>query len=134
MTKTVLRALSGAVVIAGACVAGGFTATEAQAQYYYPQAQPYYYGQPQVYVPPRVARKQAQQERRFIEKFGYQQPQPRYYRQRQQPYTYDQPRGYRQPGYGYGRGGYGGGGYGGAYGGGYIAPSPGYGTSSPGDR
>jgi hypothetical protein len=128
MTKIISRILSGAFVIAGACIAGGLTATEAQAQYYYPQAQPYY-GQPQVYVPPRVARKQAQQERRFIEKFGYQQPQPRYYRQRQQPYYYEQPRGYRQPGYGYGRGG-----YGGAYGGGYIAPAPGFGTSSAGDR
>jgi hypothetical protein len=61
-----------------------------QTYYYYQpsHAQPYvrhhyqpygYYQQPYGYVDPRIARKQAQQRRRFIEKYGYVQPQPHVY-------------------------------------------------------
>jgi hypothetical protein len=98
-TTTGLRAWLGAAVILGA--AG--LSTEAGAQYYYyPQPQPQYryYQQPQVYVPPRVARKQAQQQRRFIEKYGYQNPQQGYYYQRPQQQYYG-PRYEYGPGYRY---------------------------------
>jgi hypothetical protein len=49
--------------------------------------QGYYYQQQPQYVNPRIARKQAQQQERFVEKYGYQQP--------VQPYGY----GYQQPRY-----------------------------------
>jgi hypothetical protein len=117
MANTGLRALCGAAVVAGACVA-----TEANAQYYYypqPQPQYQYYRQPQVYVPPRVARKQAQQQQRFIQKYGYQQPQQGYYYQRPQQQYYGQPYGRNRYGSGYQ----------------YYAPSPSpYGTTTPGSQ
>jgi hypothetical protein len=75
-----------------AAAVAGF-AGSASAQYYYPQPQQgFYYQQAPAYVPPRIARKQAQQEQRFIQKYGYQQPQ--YYPQQQ--YYQRQPR-YQQP-------------------------------------
>jgi hypothetical protein len=74
----------------------------ASAQYYYPAPPPqrYYYQQPQVYVPPRVARKQEQLRQRYIQKYGYTPPQYQYYPQ-QPGYYYDpQPRFRRHYGYG----------------------------------
>jgi hypothetical protein len=79
--------------------ASGLVATEASAQYYYDQygrvihsqpqprvyQNPYGYQQPQ-YVSPRVARKQAQLQERFVEKYGY--PQPQRYRYVQPPAQY----------------------------------------------
>ena len=68
------------------------------------QPQGYYYQQPQ-YVDPRIARKQAQQQERFVQKYGYQQPvqpygygyqQPRY-RQQQQYYYQQAPQQYYAP-------------------------------------
>jgi hypothetical protein len=83
-----------------ACGAAGLCmTTTAQAQYYYGQPRTqYYYEQPAPpYVSPRVARKQAQLEQRFVDKYGYQQP---YYYPAQRPYPqqyqYQQPRAYQQ--------------------------------------
>ena len=96
--------------LAAAGVVGclGFAAPAEAQTYYYPHRQPGYYQQQPAYVPPRIARKQRQLERRFIEKYGYVQPQP--------PYgsAYRQPR-YQQPGYGYAQPGYGGPAYGRGY-------------------
>jgi hypothetical protein len=67
-----------------AAVLGGSLAT-AEAQYYGHHGyghghgyghHGYYRPAPPVYVPPRIARKQAQLQERFVEKFGYIQPQP----------------------------------------------------------
>jgi hypothetical protein len=104
------------IAIAAACIAGaGLASTEASAQYYYdqygrliyrqPQAyNPYIQQQPQ-YVPPRIARKQAQQRERFIQKFGYPQYQQPYYQQpRQRGYYGGDPRGYGGSPYWGGRG------------------------------
>ena len=89
----------GAVAIMGAF--GVIETAEAQ-QYYYPQ-QGYYYQQPPAYVSPRVQRKQQQLSDRFIEKYGYQQPQYNYGYQ-QPRYYQPQPRYYQpQPQYGYGQ-------------------------------
>jgi hypothetical protein len=117
------------IVLAASAMLGvaGF-ASSAEAQYYqqnpYGYApQGYYYQQPQ-YVNPRVSRKQAQLQERFVEKYGYQQPvqpygygyqQPRY-RQQQQYYYQQAPRQrqYQQQYY-------------------QQAPNN-YGTSSPGSR
>jgi hypothetical protein len=86
--RNVLTIAAGAAMIAGASLAP----TGAAAQYYYYQqpAPQYYYQHPYgyqqpTYVPPRIARKQAQQYNRFVEKYGYVQPQPQYY-------YYQQPR------------------------------------------
>ncbi|MGL5115316.1 MAG: hypothetical protein ACRC7C_08325 [Beijerinckiaceae bacterium] len=97
--------------VAFAVAAFGFFAASsaAEAQYYYHPQYGYVQQQPQ-WVNPRIARKQAQQTERFIEKFGYQQPryaQPRYVqpgyghqprRRHYQPDVYHYP----QPGYGRG--------------------------------
>jgi hypothetical protein len=91
------------VAAVAAALAGGFAAS-AQAQPYgywnggYGYAQPHYRAAPPVYVPPHIARKQAQLQERFVEKFGYVQP-------RYNPYGYrgHEPRGYghhRPHGYG----------------------------------
>lgn len=86
---------------------------EAQAQNYEENVRRYqpqiqYYQQPQ-YVNPKIARKQAQQEQRAYQKYGYQQPQhygygyqqPQYHQQQQyyyqqapQQYYAPAPRGY----------------------------------------
>jgi hypothetical protein len=84
--RNVLTMASGVAMIAGASLAPTGAAAQyyyypqPQQRYYYPQ--PYGYNQPQ-FVPPRVARKQAHQYNRFVEKYGYVQPQPQYnyYRQ-----------------------------------------------------
>jgi hypothetical protein len=65
-----------------AAVLGGSLAT-AEAQYYGHYGHGYghhgyYRPAPPVYVPPRIARKQAQLQERFVEKFGYVQPQPQW--------------------------------------------------------
>jgi hypothetical protein len=99
--KAILVAASAAVGVIG-------FGSVAEAQYYYPPGHGYYY-QPQqpAYVPPRIARKQAQLNERFVEKYGYVQPQPRYYGggyyqqpryYQPQPRYYQQPRGYYQGG------------------------------------
>jgi hypothetical protein len=93
-----------AVALAGGVMA--LAPVDAQAQGYgshgYGHNGGYNYGyapQPQ-YVHPRVARKQAQLQERFVEKFGYVQPQYNYGRQhhyRQNHYGYQhqyQPRGH----------------------------------------
>ncbi len=92
-----------AILLAAASTAGlaGF-GTVAEAQYYGQPPQGYYYRQPQPqYVDPRIQRKQLQQQKRFIQKYGYpvqQQPNYGYYQQPQ--YYQPQPR-YVQPQYGY---------------------------------
>jgi hypothetical protein len=72
----------------------------AEAQYYGHPPQGYYYRQPQPqYVDPRIQRKQLQQQKRFIQKYGYPQQQPNYgyyYQQPQPRYVQPQPR-YYQP-------------------------------------
>jgi hypothetical protein len=87
--KAILLAVS-----AAAGVTGFSSAVEAQYYNYPPQG--YYYQQPQ-YVPPRIARKQEQLSERFVQKYGYVQPQPQYYGggyyQQQQP-RYVQPQYY----------------------------------------
>jgi hypothetical protein len=95
------------------------TIAGADAQNYYetqPRQNYYYQQQPQAYVSPRLARKQAQLRERYIEKFGYTPPPRRgYYRNQPDAYYGAQPR-VRQP-YGYGGyGGYGQGGVGYGYG------------------
>jgi hypothetical protein len=93
-----------AVALTGGIMA--FASTDAQAQGYghygYGGGRHHYAPQPQ-YVNPRIARKQAQLERRFHEKFGYVQPQHGYGRQNyyghnqgyyNQGYQHHQPRGY----------------------------------------
>jgi hypothetical protein len=85
------------LALAAACLSGAsFAPTGASAQYYYDQYGRLIYQQPQTnrhrvynnhyifehqpnYVPPRVARKRAQQQERFVEKYGYQYQQPQYY-------------------------------------------------------
>jgi hypothetical protein len=112
-----LKVAAAALTLAGASL----TSTGASAQYYYDQYGRLIQQRPQVYnpyvqrpayVPPRVARKQAQQRQRFIEKYGYQyqQPQPYVYRQHPRPRVYQGPR-------------YQGGYYGGYYGPSYSAPN-----------
>jgi hypothetical protein len=77
----------------------------AEAQYYGHPPQGYYYRQPQPqYVDPRIQRKQLQQQKRFIQKYGHQ-PQPNYgyyyqqpqYYQPQPRYVQPQPQYYQQP-------------------------------------
>lgn len=88
--------------IAAATAAGLVSLSgQAQAQYYYPGPQRGYYAEPPVYVPPRIARKQAEQSRRFVEKYGYVPPVPQYGRRAPQ-YGYQNL--YREPQYGYGGG------------------------------
>lgn len=98
LSKGLIAGALGALSLAGA-------STDASAQYYYQQPSPYYRYQPQyqppVYVPPRIARKQAQLSERFVEKYGYQPvPRPRYY---QRPDAYYYPPQYPAPGYWQGR-------------------------------
>jgi hypothetical protein len=70
------------VAALAAALVGGMTFT-ATAQPYghwnggYGHRQPQYRQAP-VYIPPHIARKQAQLNQRFVEKFGYVQPQPRH--------------------------------------------------------
>jgi hypothetical protein len=100
--RVFLKAAITAITLAGA----GLASSAASAQVYYDQYGRPVYRQPQVYnpyryqqptyVPPRIARKQAQQRERFIEKYGYQYQQPRVYRQ---PRVYQQPQPYVQRGY-----------------------------------
>jgi hypothetical protein len=87
------------IIAAAASAAGIFSlATAAEAQYYGHPQQGYYYHQPQPqYVDPRIQRKQLQQQKRFIQKYGYPQQQPNYGYQYQQP-QYQQPQ-YQQPQY-----------------------------------
>ncbi len=89
-----------AILFAAASTAGlvGFGSV-AEAQYYGHPPQGYYYRQPQPqYVDPRIQRKQLQQQKRFIQKYGYPvQQQPNYGYYYQQPrYVQPQPR-YVQP-------------------------------------
>jgi hypothetical protein len=85
-----------------AAVLGGSLAA-AEAQTVGPWGQPYGYGhghygyrqQAPVYVHPRVARKQAQQYDRFVQKYGvvqpygyYQQPRPYWHQPRPRPHVY----------------------------------------------
>jgi hypothetical protein len=97
-----------AILVAATAAVGviGF-GSAAEAQYYYPPGQGYYYPQQPAYVPPRIARKQAQLNERFVEKYGYVQPQRQQYYgggYYQQPrYYQQQPRYYQQPGYYNGR-------------------------------
>jgi hypothetical protein len=84
-----------------AVLSAGFAATAEAQPYGYWQGRPGGYGHyraaPPVYVPPHIARKQAQLQERFVEKYGVVQPYP-HYRQRQhwghRPYGYAQPRPY----------------------------------------
>ena len=89
-----------AVALAGAAVA--FAPTDAQAQgwghgYGHHQGynQGYYHRQAPVYVPPHIARKQAQLSNRFVQKYGYVQSQPQHHygygRQYHNGYGYQQP-------------------------------------------
>ena len=87
-----------AVALAGGGLA--FAPTDAQAQGYYGHHQGYnqgYYRQAPVYVHPRVARKQAQLEHRFIQKYGYVQPQHHYGYGRQYHNGYGHGYGHHQP-------------------------------------
>ncbi len=94
--RNILLTAAGAAMIAGV----GLAPTSAAAQYYYYYSQPapqYYYPQyygyhQPTYVPPRIARKQAQQYNRFVEKYGYVEPQYHYYAQpRVRGYYYQHP-------------------------------------------
>jgi hypothetical protein len=87
-----------AIALSGGTLA--LAPTDAQAQGYYGHGyghhQGYnqgYYRQAPVYVPPRVARKQAQLSHRFVQKYGYVQPQHHYGygRQYHDGYGYHQP-------------------------------------------
>jgi opacity protein-like surface antigen len=98
--------------VAAAILGGALSAAEAQSYGHYG-----HYGQrqhgwhhqapPQVYVSPRVARKQAQLQERFVEKYGVQRPQyhrPYHYRPQQYGYgypVYPQPRQRLQYDYGW---------------------------------
>jgi hypothetical protein len=95
MTMSTLKIAALAAALAGGLVSLAPAAAQAQ-PYGYGEYQPRqrYAPQPQ-YVPPHIARKQAQLARRFHEKYGYVQPRPQYgYGQ-----GYGRP---RDDGYGYG--------------------------------
>jgi hypothetical protein len=101
---SIFKVAAVAVAIMGGAVA--LAPTDAQAQGYgygYGHHHGYnqgYYRQAPVYVPPRVARKQAQLSQRFVQKYGYVQPQPHYGYGRQHYNGYSH--GYGRPqGFGY---------------------------------
>jgi hypothetical protein len=94
---SIFKVAAVAVTLAGGAVALAPGAAQAQGYGYgYGHHQGYnqgYYRQAPVYVPPRVARKQAQLSHRFVQKYGYVQPQPHYGygRQYYNGYGYQQP-------------------------------------------
>jgi hypothetical protein len=83
--------------VAAAILGGSIAAAEAQpyGHYGYGHGRGYYGHQPQVWVPPNVARKQAQLQERFVEKYGVVQPPRPHWGHRgnwgHNPYAYRQP-------------------------------------------
>jgi hypothetical protein len=93
---SILKVAAVAFALAGGALALSPTAAQAQGYGYgYGHHQGYYRPAP-AYVPPHIARKQAQLSRRFVEKYGYVQPQPTYGYGRPSYYGhgYGRPRGY----------------------------------------